>query len=79
MSKQTPKIYSAKLSPAQNAALERYESVCGMEPFGIDEFDAGEISAYQLWRKNLSWLESVWGDVQNIHFPVPLEEAMVDD
>lgn len=75
---QAPRVYSAKLTPEQNAALARYESVCGIEPFGLEEFEAGEISAYQLWRKNCCWLEDVWATVQNINFPVPLEEVMAD-
>lgn len=63
------KIYSTKLTPAQYAALENYESLCDMEPRGIEELNNGEINAYELWRKNLAWLEAVWADVQNINFP----------
>ncbi|WP_122423071.1 hypothetical protein [Pseudomonas viridiflava] len=73
-----PKLYSTKLTPEQNAALARYEQVCGMEPIELEAFETGEISAYQLWQVNLGWLESVLWDVQNIDFPVPLEEALAD-
>lgn len=79
MTAQALKIYSAKLTPEQNDALHRYESVCGMEPLGLEEFEAGEITAYQMWRMNCRWLEDVWATVQNINFPVPLEEGMAGE
>nr|WP_228857662.1 hypothetical protein [Pseudomonas syringae] len=72
-----PKVYSDKLTPEQNAALARFEQVCGMDPIELEAFEAGEITAYQLWRANIGWLESVWGEVQNIEFPAPLEEALI--
>lgn len=72
---QPPRIYSPKLTVEQNAALARYEAVCGMEPIGLEAFEAGEINAYQLWQSNMQWMESVWMDVQNIAFPAPIEEA----
>lgn len=49
-----------------------------MEPVNLEAFEAGEISAYQLWQSNIQWLESVLADVTNINFPVPLAEAMAD-
>lgn len=73
---QTPKIYSAKLTPQQNAGLARYESLSGFEPIGIEEFEAGEITAYQLWRKNVIWLENVLDEVINTPFPVAVEELV---
>lgn len=77
MTEQHPKIYSAKLTPEQNAAIARYESLCGMEPIDVEAFEAGEINAYQLWQRNLAWLEGAWNGVQNIAFPVPLEDVQV--
>lgn len=71
-----PKIYSAKLTQGQNAALARYEAICGLEPVDLEAFDTGQITAYELWQNNLFLLESVLGDVQKTHFPVPLEESM---
>ena len=72
------RIYSVKLTAEQNAALARYEAICGMEPIELEEFEAGELSAYQLWQNNLAWLESMLQDVQNIHFPTPVEEGLAD-
>lgn len=42
----------------------------------LEAFDTGQITAYELWQNNLFLLESVLGDVQKTHFPVPLEESM---
>lgn len=75
MTKPAAKIYSAKLTPEQNAALARYEGLCGFEPIGIEEFEAGELSAYQMWQKNVKWLEDVLADVVNTPFPTPFEES----
>lgn len=78
MIEKTPRIYSAKLTPEQNAAMARYESLCGNEPFGFEAFEAGELTAYQLWQQNVKWLEDVLSEVSNTHFPVPLEEVIAD-
>lgn len=76
MAKKAPKIYSKKLSAEQNDALERYESLCGLEPFGINDFETGEITAYQLWQQNVFALQSILADVSNINFPVPSDDPM---
>lgn len=61
--------YSAKLTPEQNQAFAQYESLCGMPPYGIDEFEAGDIDAYGLWQKNVRWIEDVCSGISNISFP----------
>lgn len=73
------KVYSTQLTAEQNTALARYESLTGIEPFGVEEFEAGEWPAHRLWQENVSWLESVLADVVNIHFPVPLEEFIAEN
>ncbi|MDX5979559.1 DUF1456 family protein [Vreelandella alkaliphila] len=62
-------IYSQQLSPQQNAALARLESLTGTPPLGIEEFESGDISAKQLWQQNIEWLEGVLASAQNLPFP----------
>lgn len=65
----TKRIYSSKLTPEQNEALHSYQALCGMEPLGIDDFEAGEISADELWNQNLRWIHDVFSDISSISFP----------
>ncbi len=39
------KVYSPGLTAEQNAAFERFEALTSCEPFGIHEFERGEMSA----------------------------------
>lgn len=48
------KIYSLRLSAEQNAAFERFEALTSCEPFGIHEFERGEMSARELWEKTMT-------------------------
>lgn len=61
--------YSAKLTDGQNKAFDRFESLTGHPPFGIEEFERGELSAKQLWDKNVNWLASVANEASHIQFP----------
>ena len=70
------KLYSNRLTNGQNAALAKFEQVTGIEPFGIEDFEAGRMTAYELWQTNVNWLQGVWATVQNIDFPVPYEEVI---
>jgi len=63
------KIYSLRLSAEQNAAFERFEALTSCEPFGIHEFERGEMSARELWEKNIAWIVGVANDAQQIRFP----------
>lgn len=64
-----PRTYSDKLTPDQNAAFEQYEAQCGMQPFGIEEFESGAITANELWRRNVRWIENVSASITNMAFP----------
>lgn len=63
-------LYSQQLSPQQNAALARLESLTGTPPFGVKEFESGDINAKQLWQQNIEWLEGVLASAQNLPFPI---------
>ena len=63
------KTYSKKLTARQNAALDSYESVTGFSPIGLEDFEAGEISARELWQRNYMFIFDLWCTVQNISFP----------
>lgn len=66
----SPKIYSEKLTAEENAVLERYESITGMEPCSIEDFEAGHISKKDLWRHQVAWIEGVCAEVVNMGFPI---------
>ena len=63
------KIYSKKLTVAQNAAFEKFENLTSFEPFSVEEFERGHIAADDLWQCNVQWLVGVAGDAQRIQFP----------
>jgi len=63
------RIYSNKLTAQQNEAFERYENLTSCRPFAVTEFERGEISAAELWTKNVEWIVGVAGDAQRIQFP----------
>lgn len=63
------KIYSKKLTAAQNAAFEQFEGITSFAPFAVAEFERGEITANELWQKNVSWIVGVAGSAERIQFP----------
>jgi hypothetical protein len=63
------KVYSPGLTAEQNAAFERFEALTSCEPFGMQEFERGEISGRELWEKNIAWIVGVANDAQQIPFP----------
>ncbi|HGT3435234.1 hypothetical protein [Pseudomonas aeruginosa] len=63
------KCYSQRLSAEQNAALEQFQALTGSPPLMLEAFEAGEITAEELWRQHVAWVESVCADVSNIRFP----------
>ncbi|EPF1840125.1 TPA: hypothetical protein SMN75_005910 [Pseudomonas aeruginosa] len=63
------KCYSQRLSAEQNAALEQFQALTGSPPMMLEAFEAGEITAEELWRQHVAWVESVCADVSNIRFP----------
>ncbi|WP_054287312.1 hypothetical protein [Gulbenkiania mobilis] len=67
--KEKQKCYSSKLTAEQNAAFHRYESVSGFEPFGFEDFEAGLITARELWRQNEEFIFDIYSQVQNISYP----------
>lgn len=66
----TKKLYSEKLSPQQNAACERLETVSGLPPVGLEQLNAGLLSAKEFWRLNLMKAHEVNSAIQNIAFPM---------
>jgi hypothetical protein len=66
----TPKIYSAKLSTAQNAACQKMESVSGLPPVGLEDLDAGHLTADRFWQLNMETMHDINATVQNISFPL---------
>ena len=62
------KTYSAKLTASQNAALDKLERLTGLAPFGIEELEDGEITAQQLWKQNLAWLQTMAEQAKLIEF-----------
>lgn len=62
------KCYSQRLSAEQNAALEQFQALTGSPPMLLEAFEAGEITAEELWRQHVAWVESVCADVSNIRF-----------
>ncbi len=59
-------IYARKLNGRQRAALCRYEGLCGLEPIGQDDLDAGALSFAEVWELNIRQLEDILADVSNI-------------
>lgn len=45
------------LSKEQQQWLKQYETESGFEPLFVHELESGEISFYELFQKNLRWLE----------------------
>jgi len=62
-------IFSAKLTPAQNAACEKLLAVSGLPPVGLDELDRGLLSPSNFWRQNVMIAHDIYAAVQNIDFP----------
>ncbi|MEE1688334.1 hypothetical protein, partial [Pseudomonas aeruginosa] len=46
---QAAKCYSQRLSAEQNAALEQFQALTGSPPMLLEAFEAGEITAEELW------------------------------
>ena len=63
------KVYSRKLTPAQNAACQKAESVSGLPPVGLDDLDAGRITPREFWSLNVMIIHDIYVTVQNISFP----------
>lgn len=62
------KIYSLRLSAEQNAAFERFEALTSCEPFGIHEFERGEMSARTVEKEHRM---DCWGCERRSADPVP--------
>lgn len=66
----TAKVYSKQLTPAQNAALARYETLSSIPPtLGLEDLEAHTISPAEFWQRNVRWLQDVANDVGLIQFP----------
>lgn len=63
-----PTIYSQKLTAHQNAVLEKFENMTGQPPIGLEEFEAGELTARELWQQQVAWVEGIYSDVINFKF-----------
>lgn len=63
-----PTIYSKKLTAQQNAVLAKFENLTGQQPIGLEEFEAGELTAAELWEQQVGWVEGVCADVVNMQF-----------
>lgn len=63
------KIYSAKLTAAQNAACHSMEAVSGLPPIGLESLDAGNLTPKEFWRLNLMTAHDIYTTIQNIDFP----------
>lgn len=64
-----PRTYSRKLTLGQNEALASFEGLTSCAPLGIEDFEAGHITAVNLWHKNFEWLVGVANGAQKIQFP----------
>lgn len=49
---------SYKLSASQSQWVKKYQTESGFEALYVHEFEAGNLSFYELVQANLSWLES---------------------
>ncbi|MHC8346736.1 hypothetical protein [Pseudomonas sp. RT6P73] len=63
-----PTIYSNKLTAQQNAVLAKFETLTGQWPIALEAFEAGELTAAELWRKQVAWVIGVCADVVNMPF-----------
>lgn len=59
----------AALSAGQVRALQRFETLTGVPPKQVEDFEAGRISAAELWAVQIAWLDGVCADVKTIVFP----------
>lgn len=64
-----PKVYSSRLSAAQNAACHRAEAVSGLPPVGLEDLEAGVLTPKEFWRLNLVTAHDIYVTIQNIDFP----------
>jgi hypothetical protein len=61
------KVYATRLNSSQRRMLNEYIALTGIEPFGQEDLDSGEITFKELWYQNVDWLEDVLADVTNIN------------
>ena len=64
------KAYSSKLTAAQNDACHKAEAVSGLPPVGLEDFEAGRLTAKEFWRLNLITAHDIYVTIQNINFPI---------
>lgn len=62
-------IYAKRITGKWKKAFNELERVSGFEPMYQDEIDSGEVTLTQAFEDNLSWLEDVLADCQNIQRP----------
>ena len=62
-------IYSAKLTPAQNAICAKLEQVTGQFPEGIVALDVGQLTPKEFWRLNVMKAHDVYSAVLKLQFP----------
>ncbi|MBV7542229.1 hypothetical protein [Acidovorax sp. sic0104] len=63
------KVYSLKLSSAQNMACQRMEAVSGLPPVCLEDLEAGTLTPTEFWRMQLVTIHDISVAVQNIDFP----------
>jgi hypothetical protein len=64
------KVYSSRLTAAQNTACQKAEAVSGLPPVGIEDLDAGHLTPKEFWRLNLMTAHDINVTIQNLSFPV---------
>lgn len=64
------KVYSSRLTAAQNAACQKAEAVSGLPPVGVEDLDAGHLTPKEFWRLNLMTAHDINVTIQNLSFPV---------
>jgi hypothetical protein len=62
-----PAVYAKRLNGAQRRLLNQYVALCGFEPMGQDDLDAGALTFRELWNMNVGYLEDVLADVTNLN------------
>jgi hypothetical protein len=65
-----PKVYSTRLTLAQNAVCQRAEAVSGLPPVGLEELEAGHLTPKEFWRLNLMTAHDIYVTIQNLNFPI---------
>jgi len=59
-------VYAKRMNWKQRRCAAEFERLTGFEFMCQESIDSGEMSFQDAWEKNVSWLEGICAEVQNI-------------